>query len=129
MSEISKAAHQSPDDRGLDGELTVMELNKAQGQIKAESAWLNGDRNAMTLFKSDGLRIVLMALHTGAELKAHKAPGIITVQVLEGEIIFKTEKQESTLGKGEMLTLHHGVTHSVLAVREAVFLLTIAISN
>lgn len=125
MNEKSKVTERTAED----AEFVVLNLNKAQEQIKAESGWLNGDRNTITLFKSDGLRIVLMALHTDAELKAHKAPGIITVQVLEGEIKFKTEKQESNLGKGEMLTLHRGITHSVLALKEAVFLLTIAIEK
>lgn len=114
-------------DRILDAELVVLSLNQAQEQIKSESAWQNSDRNAITLFKNEGLRIVLIALHERAELKAHKAPGIITVQVLEGDIKFKTDKQESDLGRGEMLTLHTGITHSVFALTEAVFLLTIAI--
>ena len=130
LTKSNDATPQRPDgDRILDAELVLMNLNKAQEQIKSESAWLNSDRNAITLFKSEGLRIVLMALHTDAELKAHKAPGIITVQVLEGEIKFKTANQESNLAKGEMLTLHKGITHSVLALKEAVFLLTIAIEK
>lgn len=130
LTKSNDATPQRPDgDRILDAELVLMNLNKAQEQIKSESAWLNSDRNAITLFKSEGLRIVLMALHTEAELKAHKAPGIITVQVLEGEIKFKTAIQESNLAKGEMLTLHKGITHSVLALKEAVFILTIAIEK
>lgn len=129
MNKISKVTEQPAADRIPDAELVVLNLNKAQEQIKSESAWLNSDRNAITLFKSEGLRIVLMAFHTEAELKAHKAPGIITVQVLEGEIKFKTATQESNLGKGEMLTLHKGITHSVIALKEAVFLLTIAVEK
>lgn len=116
-------------DRVIDVELVVLNLNTAQEQIKSESAWLNSDRNAVTLFKNEGLRIVLIALHTEAELKPHRAPGIITVQVLEGNIRFKTDKLETDLGKGEMLTLHAGILHSVVAIKEAVFLLTIAVDD
>lgn len=129
MNKISKVTERPVGDRIPDAELVVLNLNKAQEQIKSEPAWFNSDRNAITLFKSEGLRIILMALHTEAELKAHKAPGIITVQVLEGEIKFKTGKQESNLGKDEMLTLHAGITHNVFAIKEAVFLLTIAIAK
>jgi quercetin dioxygenase-like cupin family protein len=127
VEKSNDATPQRPEgDRILDAETVVLNLSTAREQIKSESAWLNSDRNAITLFKNEGLRIVLIALHEQAELKAHKAPGIITVQVLEGSIRFKTDKQESDLGTGELLTLHTGITHSVLALSEAVFLLTIA---
>ncbi len=116
-------------DRILDAEMVVLNLNRAQEQIKSESAWQNSDRNAITLFKNDGVRIVLIALHAQAELKAHKAPGIITVQVLDGDIKFKTDKQAAELGKGEMLTLHAGITHSVYALTDSVFLLTVAVEK
>ncbi|MFD2163756.1 cupin domain-containing protein [Paradesertivirga mongoliensis] len=119
----------SAGERTLDAEMVVLDLNTAQNQIKSEAAWHNSDRNAITLLKNEGLRIVLIALHAEAELKAHKAPGIITVQVLDGHINFKTDKLESGLRKGEMLTLQTGITHSVFAVTEAVFLLTIAIEK
>ncbi|MGB4401081.1 MAG: hypothetical protein WBJ10_17040 [Daejeonella sp.] len=66
MNEKSKVTERIAEDT----EFVVLNLNKSQEQIKSESGWLNGDRNAMTLFKSDGLRIVLMALHTEAELKS-----------------------------------------------------------
>lgn len=110
-----------------DEELILLNLTTAQQQIKAEPAWQNTDRNAITLFKNEALRIVLIALHKGAELKAHKAPGMITVQVLEGKIGFSTEKQKADLEQGEMLALHYSITHAVIAHEESVILLTIAI--
>lgn len=39
------------------------------------------------------MRIVLITLHKGAEMKTHTAPGIITVQVLEGDITCTTEQK------------------------------------
>lgn len=130
VEKSNEATPQRPaGERVLDAEMVVLDLNAAQLQVKSEAAWLTSDRNALTLFKNEGLRIVLIALHAEAELKAHKAPGIITVQVLDGHIRFKTDKQGSELRKGEMLSLHSGITHSVLAVSEAVFLLTIAIEK
>lgn len=130
VEKSNEATQQRPaGDRIIDAEMVVMNLNTAQEQIISESAWLNSDRNAITLFKSEELRIVLIALHAEAELKPHRAPGTITVQVLEGNIRFKTDKRESILGKDEMLTLHTGIKHSVFALTQAVFLLTIAIEK
>ncbi|MEO7487499.1 MAG: hypothetical protein ABIU77_10375 [Ferruginibacter sp.] len=44
----------------------------------------------MAVYKTNGMRIVLIALHVDAKLKKHTAGGVISVQVLEGEIIFST---------------------------------------
>ena len=113
-------------DRLLDAELVEMNLDSAKRQIKEEPAWMSSDRNAITLYKTEGLRIVLIALHKEAELKTHTAPGTITVQVLEGEISFRTEKQTANLGKDQMLALHSKIPHSVFAREESIFLLTMA---
>jgi quercetin dioxygenase-like cupin family protein len=123
----NKATPQQPAiDRPLDAALIEMNLNVAMRQIKEESAWINSDRNAITLLKTEGLRIVLIALHQGAELKTHTSPGIISVQVLEGAITFRTEKQFSKLNNGQMLALHSGIPHSVFAHKESIILLTLA---
>ena len=55
----------------------------------------------------------------------HIADGIISVQVLEGEMQFNTDLKSVELSKGEMLTLRERISHSVLALKETIFLLTI----
>jgi quercetin dioxygenase-like cupin family protein len=114
-------------DRDLNAPMVTMDLISLQAQIKNEEAYRNGDRNAITIFKSDGMRIVLIALHEGAEMKTHKAPGMISVQVLEGNIIFKTEHETTDRTAGQMLVLHTGIPHSVVAKTASVFLLTLAL--
>ncbi|GEO05035.1 hypothetical protein AAE02nite_26990 [Adhaeribacter aerolatus] len=116
-------------DRPLDASVIEMNLSAFREQIKQEKAWQTSDRNAITIFKSDGMRLVLVALHAGAEMKTHTAPGVISVQVLEGQISFSTAEQSFELGAGQMLALHAGIPHSVLAREESVFLLTLAISK
>jgi quercetin dioxygenase-like cupin family protein len=114
-------------DRDLNAPMVTMDLISLQAQIKNEESYRNGDRNAITIFKSDGMRIVLIALHEGAEMKTHKAPGMISVQVLEGNIIFKTEQETTDRTAGQMLVLHTGIPHSVVAKTASVFLLTLAL--
>lgn len=116
-------------DRILNAELVEIDLNHYRRQIKEEQAWKNGDRNAITLFKSDEVRVVLIALHVGAELKTHTAPGTISVQVLEGEITFGTEQKTITLTTGQLITLQKEVPHSVFANKESTFLLTLSIPS
>lgn len=112
--------------RTLDAAMVNMDLSALTVQIKEEETYMNNGRNSITLFKSDGMRIVLMALKKGSELKTHTAPGIISVQVLEGYINFSTAEQTSPRKAAQMLTLHAGIPHSVVAVEDAIFLLTLS---
>ncbi len=111
--------------RLMDAPLVSMDIPEFIKQLKAEATWENSDRNAMTVFKTNGMRIVLIALHEDAILKKHTADGIISVQVLEGEIIFSTDDQSVVIRKGQMIALHKGLPHSVKAIKETVFLLTL----
>lgn len=111
--------------RLMDAPLVSMDIPEFIKQLKAEVTWENSDRNAMTVYKTNGMRIVLIALHEDAGLKKHTADGIISVQVLEGEINFSTDDQSVVIRKGEMIALHKGLPHSVKAIKEAVFLLTL----
>ncbi|RRN76517.1 cupin domain-containing protein [Pseudoxanthomonas sp. SGD-10] len=125
----NEATPQRPEgDRILKAPMVEIDLNKSIQQIKSETTWTNSDRNSVTLFKSDTMRIVLIGLHKDAELKPHKANGVISVQVLEGRLEF-TAHQSTRLEKGQMITLLDNITHSVKAVTESFFLLTLAMSN
>lgn len=124
------ATPQRPEgNRILNAPLVEMNLNEFIEQIKNETTWIESDRNSITIFKSETMRIVLMGLRENALLKPHKANGVISVQVLEGKVNFITEQENSTLEKGQMIALHENITHSVLALKESFFILTLAINN
>lgn len=123
---FNEATPQRPEgDRLLDASMVSIDLPSFIEQIKKESSWKDSDRNAITVFKTNGLRIVLIALHAGAEMIKHTADGIISVQVLEGQIKFTTDIKTVELNKGQMLALHEQIPHSVLAIKETIFLLTL----
>lgn len=126
MSERSNdPTPQRPEGRRiLDAPMVTLDLEMLISQIKEEEAWKEKDRNAMTVYNTNGMSLVLMALHKGAELKRHQAQGIITVQVLEGRMRFFTDEKTVERSKGEMLALHEKIPHSVLALEDTVFLLT-----
>ena len=116
-------------ERMLNAPMIEMDLNQYMEQLKQEPAWKESDRNSITLFKSDTMRIVLIGLHENAELKTHTANGIISVQVIEGLIKFTAEAQTASLEKGQMIALQQKIPHSVVAVRESFFLLTLAMQT
>jgi quercetin dioxygenase-like cupin family protein len=106
-----------------------MDLHKLIAQIKEETTWADSDHNSITIFKSNTMRIVLMGLHQNAELKPHKANGVISVQVLEGKLNFTTGQQTYEVEKGQMIALPENRTHSVVALKETFFLLTLAMNK
>ncbi len=115
--------------RILNALLVEMDLNKFIEQIKSEVTWQESDRNSMTIFKSNTMRIVLMGLRANGELKPHKANGVISIQVIEGQMNFIADNQTTMLEKGQMIALHDNVTHSVLALKDTFFLLTLAMNK
>jgi quercetin dioxygenase-like cupin family protein len=126
----NEATPQRPEgDRMLNAPLVEMDLNKFIEQIKEESTWADSDRNSITIFKSHSMRIVLMGMHKDAELKTHTANGIISVQVLEGRISFNAGQATVHMEKGHMIALQEMVPHSVVAVEDSFFLLTLAMNK
>ena len=123
---FNESTSQRPEgSRMIDAPLVNIDLPLLMAQIKEETSWKDGKRNAITVFKTNDLRIVLIALHEGSEMARHIADGIISVQVLEGRIQFITDEKSVELDKGQMLALHERIPHSVKALAESMFLLTL----
>lgn len=105
--------------------LSTYSLPELVQQLKQEDNWEKAGRGSKLLRKTNNIRLVLMVLKAGSEIKPHEAPGPITVHCIEGQIKFFAEENEVVLKKGEMLSLQEFVRHSVEAVEESAFLLTV----
>ena len=125
---FNEATPQRLQEHLLDAPLVYMNIPAFIEQLKNESTWKDSDRNTITVFKTDGLRMVLIGLHAGAEMAKHSANGHISVQVLEGALKFVTDQKSVELNKGEIVALHEHIPHSVLAVEDTIFLLTLTTS-
>ena len=113
-------------ERPLDGAWLSFDLPVMLKRIKAEDTWHSSSRNAMTLMKSRGQRIVLIAMHRKTEIPMHRADGQLSLQVIQGSLRVHTDAQAITLGKGELLALHAEIPHAIEAMRESAFLLTLS---
>lgn len=123
---FNAATPQRPEgDRIMDAPLVSIDILSFIEKLTKEKKWKKTDRNAITVYKTTNMRIVLIALRKDAEMVKHSAAGIISVQVLEGKLQFNTDVQSVKLGKGQMLALHEGIPHSLLAKKKTFLLLTI----
>ena len=80
----------------------------------------------MTLMKSRGQRIVLIALHGKTEIPMHRSDRQLSLQVIQGSLRIRTDAPAVTLRKGELLALHAEIPHAIEALRESAFLLTLS---
>ncbi len=59
-------------------------------------------------------------------MKEHKAPGEISVQVLQGKIWFEVNKEKFTFEKGDMISLDAEVPHSLGGLENSVIRLSLS---
>ncbi len=111
--------------RTIDAPSMVIDIPAFTRQIRSEEAWKKNDRNSITVFKTDDLCIVLGGLHNGAELPAHKAEGMMSIQLIEGILQVMTDDISSELHRGQMLAIHSGCNYRAVAIEETFYLLTI----
>ena len=110
-------------DRVLDAPYVFADLPAFIEQVKDEKAWGKSDRNAITVFKTEGMTIVLTAMKEGAVIKDNTVNGFFTVQVIEGSIRMETLEGDNKMTLNQLISFHPGVPHSIEATTDAVLLL------
>jgi quercetin dioxygenase-like cupin family protein len=71
------------------------------------------------LMRPDHLEVVRLVLPTGKHIPEHRAPGEMTVQCLEGGVIFGTGAGAQLMRSGDMLFLLAGEPHWLEALENA----------
>lgn len=96
-------------------------------RIRECQEWKRGDgRISKMLVKHSGLRVALIAIKAGNEWTEHKTPSRIAIQPVSGSVRFQLPDREVTLHVGELLVIDSAVPHSVEALEDAAFLLTLS---
>jgi quercetin dioxygenase-like cupin family protein len=122
---MSNTKRESLKGRLLKAQLLTFSIDKEIAQLKKETAWINGDRNAVTLQKNSNLRVVLISLHKGVTLHEHKVEGPITLFVLSGRMNFIVGDEKVIVGGNEFVVLEKAISHDVEALEDTTFILTI----
>ncbi len=116
-------------ERVIDAPFVYADLTVFINQVKDENAWEKSDRNSITVFKSDGMTIVLSAFKEGAVIKDNVVKGFLTVHILEGTVKMETLGGDGDITENQLMVFHPGVPHSIEARTNAVFLITTAGMN
>jgi quercetin dioxygenase-like cupin family protein len=113
-------------DRPVEVPLLHLQFSEELERLRRERMWRTSGRNAITLVKEPGLRVVLMLLGKGTKVPEHQAAGPLTVHVLSGSVTFRAGARVESLGSGELIVLESTVAPGVEALEESPCLLTLA---
>ncbi len=105
----------------------TFDLPAILAEIKEEPTWHSSKRNAVTLLKQPGWRVVLIALQAGTEIASHRTNSAVSLHALEGLLMVQVVGEKTfTLAAGQLVTVSPGLEHALQAPVESAFLLTIA---
>jgi len=111
-------------ERPISGASMKIDLAEALERLKSEDAWRTRPRNAVTLLKGEGMRMLLVGLHKGAAIQAHRADGPISVHLLGGSIRPTVGGERLALEPGQVVAIEADLEHDLCADEESAFLLT-----
>ncbi len=112
-------------ERPIDAPVVLVNIPEFIKKIKKEKAWDKNDRNAITVFKSDKLRIILVAMHKKAEMTTERPENIFSVKVISGKVKLDTDGKSFDVSEEDLLVLHPNITYKIVALRKSVFLMTV----
>jgi quercetin dioxygenase-like cupin family protein len=83
-----------------------------------------GAATSTTLMKSAGLELIRLVIPAGKEIPAHRAPGEITVQCIEGHVAFEHDGHAVDLHAGDLLHLCPQESHALKGISDSSVLVT-----
>jgi quercetin dioxygenase-like cupin family protein len=105
----------------------AVKLTDLAAELLADAAGSPNHRAARTLITGSAQRVTMIALAAGAALAEHSSPPAASLQVVQGEVRLQAGQRHWPLQAGTLIAIP-AQRHSVEAVTDAVFLLTVAVN-
>ncbi len=110
--------------RALNGDVLVHHLTDDEMLVDRGLVAQHG-RSARTVVKEGPLRVTIIALAANGTLPAHSADGPISIQLLDGDIMFEVAGKQYQLAPRDLLVVAANVEHSARSAVGGSFLLTV----
>jgi len=124
--DIDSTQNRPDGERTIDNSQILIDIPAFIKQIKSEKQWKKSDRNSITVFKSEKMRIVLTAFRKNAEMHTQHPENVLSLHVLDGKIVLQTQFKKVKIATGQVLALHENVPYTIKAINKTILLLTIA---
>jgi quercetin dioxygenase-like cupin family protein len=112
--------------RSLSAPLLRFELAEEAARLRAESPYLEGDRNARTLVKAGAFRLVLVAFRVGATFDENDQRGSVALQVLDGRVDLRVGEIAIEMCSGEVAVVSPAHPWTAAAVADGLLLFHLA---
>ncbi len=111
--------------RRLAGPFLAFDIDAELERIRNETEYAGNGRNAITLAKDEGMRVVLVSLGKDAIIGDEEADGTVAIQVIEGTVSVDSRDDTAELIAGQMAVIGAGDPWLVGAREESAVLVTI----
>lgn len=102
----------------------AFDLEEAAAKLRAEPHESVDGHRQVALYRHGPVTLLLFILEPNATLQ-YEAPGLVTIQVLKGELQASVEGAQYTVKTGQLLTVDAGAVHTVRASGLAEVLVTV----
>lgn len=81
------------------------------------------------LFQTEFTKEIRILIAQGQEMKEHKTPFPIVIEIVDGSIEFGVNGKVENLKKGTIVTLKGGIPHNLIALEDAIVRLTLSTND
>lgn len=106
--------------------VTTFDLKVEAAALRDSELYSERGQNSRTLLKNDDLRLVMIALKSGHQIKQHKTEFRLNLNAVEGHVQLTVEGELIDLPAGNVLVLDPTVPHDVTALEDSVILLSLS---
>jgi quercetin dioxygenase-like cupin family protein len=111
------------------GESHVFDMHAELARLRTEPHPGKHGHRQVTLFHRPPVAHVLFSFDAGGSLERHAGHGLVTIQVVEGQIVVETDVGDNTLSAGQVLILKPSLAHAVRALEPSAVLLTVVMED
>lgn len=119
----NKYVQHSPDER-----LFKLHLQPFLKKIKSKTPCGACGKTLVPILESAEVKMLLYSVMSGYKITTQSTNSIMSLQVIEGNIILNTIQDSIEMNTGHMLVRHGGVEHIIHAQRDSIILLTSVIN-
>ena len=103
----------------------AFDLGEVLRDLRAEARPAEHGHRQITIFQRAPVTQVIFAFEPGGELADHTSHGLVTIHVLEGQLVVQADGRDHELRAGYILVLNPDVRHNVRALEASAMLLTV----
>jgi quercetin dioxygenase-like cupin family protein len=103
----------------------AFQIDEQVERLRSDESYREAGKSSIILARKEHLRVVLSALEHAKEMEPHHTAGPFALHVLEGSVQVNWDDQSSILREHDLLTFPAGIEHSVQALEDTAFLLTL----